>query len=196
MQKIEILTNPVEVFARVQQCYANKQEALFGGVSDVDFTTHGAIPGTSKKSELKDRNFLQCSYLGGTCIGYAGNVFICAVTKTRSTYIYKLCQLIKNFLATKGIEAQVTGNDVVYRDENGAWRKVASGGNCGSLKDSMFSAAFQVSIHIDEEYVKNVCTKAVKKIPSSLDRFGITGEEVFEYIQKHIDDNGVITYVI
>ena len=181
-----MLTSPVEAFERVHECYANKEECLFGGVSNVDFTTHGAIPGTSKRVELKERNFLQCSYLGGTCIGYAGNVFICAVTKTRSNYIHKLCHIVKNFLDNRGIPAEVIGNDVIYYDESGAMRKIASGGNCCSVKYGMCCAAFQVSIHIDEDYVKNVCTKPVKKIPSSLDRFNITGEELFEYIKENL----------
>lgn len=180
------INNIPELYAAVQECYSTKEECILGCVAKTDFSLVGTQPFTYHADKIADRNLINCSYNAGACIGYAGNVAICAVTQNKSDFVIKFAKAMKEFLISKGLDAMVMNNDVVYKDKYLGLHKVASGANCHNADHTMHSAPCHVSIHIDEEYVRSVCTKRGIKRPSSLDQFGITGEEVLDYLKEHL----------
>lgn len=89
-----------------------------------------------------------------------------------------------DYLQTKGINATTNNNDLII---NG--KKVI-----GSLSEMLpepykgwMYFALSVSINIDENLISNVCTKNSVKTPGALSDYGITTEEVMNWLLEWFD---------
>ena len=91
----------------------------------------------------------------------------------RQTFMCKL----KNYLTDKGLNCKIAENDLLV-----------DGYKCGSYMsrniDGVIYTAIHISINMDVDLIKSICTKPMVKIPKGLSEFGITTDEIKNFIIK------------
>ena len=61
--------------------------------------------------------------------------------------------------------------------------KVASG--CETIHNGFNYMGYQISLYQDLETIKNVCNKPMVKIPKALSEYGITTDEMVDFIEEY-----------
>lgn len=86
------------------------------------------------------------------------------------------------YLRNKGLNATQIDNDLIIDDVY----------KCGSYSSRRYGdilySAFHVSVGMNLENIKNICTKPMTKIPRGLSDYGITTEEIQDVFIKYIKD--------
>lgn len=130
----------------------------------------------------KQNNFpiLKTHKFGGTIVNFEGDLCLCNYSPNSEDTFGNDCMVIlKDYLASKGINAIIDHNDVLI-DGTG---KVASWTSTW-LGKCLYSA-LHISVNMNIEYIKNICTKPMLKIPTALADYNITTEEIEDlYITK------------
>ena len=111
---------------------------------------------------------------GGTIVHQQGNLtFIFLSHKnTGCTFNKQLQETIADYLRTKGLNAQVTGNDIIL-DGN---KKVSGAGKM--KRKNMWAHGLFIAMNSAENLVKNICYKPMKKIPAGLSDYGVNKEAI------------------
>lgn len=126
---------------------------------------------------------------GGSIIFFEDNIGIGLIYNKDlySTYIlHTLYQDFVQFLQDKHINAAIVDNDILI---DGKY-KIA-----GYMKTSLppnFMQKYeglQISINVDNELIKNICTKEMRKIPRGLSDYKVTATEVNEWVNQWLIDN-------
>ena len=139
-------------------------------------------------------NYIRQSYLsgGGCIVGVKGNIFIdykhivkvddntdlAKIKKVDKQFSIALCEYFKS----KGLNsARCDNNDVLIDDF-----KVASGCFFEQLYNDNYIQymGYQISIYQDLDLINHVCNKEMKKIPKALSEYGITTEEMIQFIEN------------
>lgn len=169
------------------------QEALSCGEDRAVYCVadeHCAVVGSNDGANFDaiDRfsvRLVQIKHEGGTIVLSPGDVDVGIFTQGykgdeyRAEIVNKLVALIHKH----GGQAEVSGNDVMVDG-----KKV-----CG-FGSRMFGRTLYTAIHIsvgmDLELIKNICTKKMSKIPAGLESLEITTEEVMRIVFDVLDDKG------
>lgn len=117
---------------------------------------------------------------GGAIVLFPGNIAIDAVYTTTSYQIeFDFLSAFKHFLKDKGIEAVIDGNDLMVDD-----KKII--GTIGQVLPEPFLGltyiGISISINSDADLINKICTKPMVKIPGALSNYGITTEEVMDWV--------------
>lgn len=154
-------------------CIAEETGAIVGsnGGADID--------------EIKHRNIklIQINHEGGTIIANAGDVEIGIFTKGYSGREYRdnIVNGIINLLKEKGYNAYIQGNDILI---NG--RKVVGFGS--RMFGKILYTAIQISVNINLELIKTICTKTMVKQPDGLKNYGVDTEDILDIMHKAFND--------
>lgn len=117
---------------------------------------------------------------GGSIINFQEDVCVCNYQPDFNSFGDDLMDLITEFLKNKGLKAERYGNDILVDDEF----KVASYMS-ERLNGCLYTAA-HISIGMDLELIKKVCTKGMVKIPKGLKDYGITQKEIIDLIEREV----------
>lgn len=123
---------------------------------------------------------------GGCMVLFQGNVVVQDVRPSITFHLqYECLEDFADWLQAKGIsEVETNGNDVLARG-----RKVV--GAVSETLPEQFKGymyfGIQVSINADAELINNICTKPMEKIPGALSDYGITTEEVRDWLLEWFD---------
>lgn len=118
---------------------------------------------------------------GGTSI-YAPGSLVCGMIYSHDDYpewvVGRLGEDFAAYLRGKGLSVDYQGNDVLVDGY-----KVASG--CGYNLPPDFRRCyegFQISVNQDMEVIRHACKKPMVKVPKALSDYGITTEEVRDWV--------------
>lgn len=114
---------------------------------------------------------------GGTIIASPGDVQIGIFTEGYTGNIYR--ENIINNIITKvrnnGYNVVIANNDILV---NG--KKVVGFGS--RMFGKILYTAIQVSINIDVDLIKSICTKRMEKIPDGLKNYGIITQDILDIL--------------
>jgi hypothetical protein len=123
---------------------------------------------------------------GGCIIGVKGNVFITAKRKTIGGEALgdKFTKAFaKHLKDNRGLKSTRCDNNDILVDGY----KVASA--VETTINGCQYMCFQVSLYQDIETIKNVCNKPMVKIPKALSEYGITTDEMIDFIEEYWNNN-------
>lgn len=119
---------------------------------------------------------------GGSIIHFKEDVSVSNYQSNFNDWGDNLMDIIANYLKSKGINAVRKGNDILI-DE---CYKVAS--YMSEMLNGCLYTAAHISIGMDLDLIKKVCTKEMIKIPKGLKDYGITKEEIISLIEREVND--------
>ena len=126
--------------------------------------------------------FLICNArkFGGTIVNFKEDITVIDFRKLPDLefgkrFIEGICAL----LISKGLNTVISNNDILV---NGY--KVAS--RASQIEGNSCVTAIHISMYIDIDLIKRVCTKEMIKIPKGLLEFGIKREELIDYIENNL----------
>ncbi len=119
---------------------------------------------------------------GGTIVLSPGDVDIGLFTVGYSgdTYRDRLVDAIMAMVQAQGYTATLDNNDVLI---NG--RKVVGFGS--RMFGSVLYTAIHMSVDIDVELIRSICTKPMAKLPDGLKNYGITTQDILEILSEVFD---------
>ena len=119
----------------------------------------------------------------GVIVSQKGDVGIAYVSKNReTTWGVDLLKSLAKYLQEKNISAVFVDNDLLLDGY-----KVA--GVSKTLLNDVAFFALHISINVDLDLIKNICTKEMVKIPKGLNDYGITTEEIKIFIEEFEENN-------
>lgn len=159
---------------------ATQREALVYCVADENCAVVGSNGGANM-DKIRDKGvrLVQINHEGGTIILSPGDVEIGIFTEgyIGNDYRDNIVNGILALLEQNGHKAIVSGNDILV---NG--RKVVGFGS--RMFGKILYTAIQVSVGINLDLIKEICTKPMVKQPDGLMNYGVTTEDVLDVMFK------------
>ena len=87
------------------------------------------------------------------------------------------------YLKTKGLNAETKDNDVLID----GYKVFGWASNYYKEYDAIYITC-HFTMSVDLELIRNVCTKPINKTPKGLSEFGISREEIIEFIEKTLGE--------
>lgn len=129
---------------------------------------------------------------GGSLVLFPGNIIFLDISPVESPRRFvEFAQEFIMYLRGKGVNASMDGNDIMA---NG--KKVV-----GAISTSLptpyegwvyFGAS--ISINSDAELIDKICTKHMEKVPGALSDYGITTEEIMNFLLMWFDTHRSMPY--
>ena len=136
---------------------------------------------THFKNNNADIEVLHTQHMGGCIINFTGDVCVYNFQDDFNDFGQTFMCKLKNYLMGKGLNCKIAENDLLV-----------DGYKCGSYMsrniDGVIYTAIHISINMDVDLIKSICTKPMVKIPKGLSEFGITTDEIKEFIIKTLGE--------
>jgi lipoate-protein ligase A len=114
------------------------------------------------------------NHKGGTIVNFKEDISIGLFN--HDIDIYKIIESFIRFFRSKGLNSMVKDNDI----EINGYKVI---GISDKFYDNTYrSTAIHISIGMDLELIKNICTKPMRKVPKGLKDFGISTEDIEEFL--------------
>ena len=145
---------------------------------DVDYCINNHIPVYDRKSA------------GGTIVHAKGNIgvdYIYSHDKISSFVSLDLLNDLADYLKSKGLSVELKNNDILVDGY-----KVASCAEDNLPPDFRWcNSAVQISINQNMDLIQKVCLKPMAKVPKGLGDYGITSDEMLQFIQDWFNKRGL-----
>jgi len=119
--------------------------------------------------------------VGGPIVSVIGDLNFVMVTKEKTAWCTEIREAFVEWLKCKELNAEIHKNDMLIDSKkfSGSTHFVQNGMNC---------EGFMVAMKNSEELVRQICTKPMEKVPTGLSDYGVTKEEVFEFVDNFTED--------
>lgn len=149
----------------------------------VEYTTNQVNYGFDDKPNFEycEQNNIACVNIGrrgGTFVVNKGDIGFGYITKGIDNTVGELIyNKFAEYLTNKNLDVEKKGNDILV---NG-YKVFGWASNYYQEYDAIYiTAHFTLSVDID--LINNVCTKPMNKVPKGLNDFGISQEEILEFL--------------
>lgn len=124
---------------------------------------------------------LKTRHFGGAIINFPEDICIGNFQSRTNNFGSSIMDRLIQFFIDKGLNAILQDNDILI-----------DGYKCASymttnIKGTLYTA-IHISIGMDLDLIKNICTKPMNKIPKGLLDFGITRDEIKKFIILAVED--------
>lgn len=117
--------------------------------------------------------------IGGTIINFAGDICIGNYQSQHNKFGHDFLETLQDFLSKKGIQSTISENDLLI---DGVYKIASYMSNY--TKEKCLYTAIHISINMDLELIKNICKKTMSKIPKGLSEYGITSDEMLNFLKE------------
>lgn len=156
-----------------------KQEPTFVyGLVDKDYVlVNGNSYDELKRQELNIDILPLPLNIGGSLVVSQGDIEIGILVPESlgNETLIQFVNLLMSFLQDKGLSAEFNGNDILIDGY-----KVA--GTAQITRNSFAYVACHISLNPNIELIQQICTKKMEKTPKGLSEFGLTTEEITEFL--------------
>ena len=157
----------------------------------VDYTERQVNYGFAEKP-----NFEYCAEHGIPCvdIGRMGGAFVVnkgdiglghVAKGFDNTVGYEIYMKFTEYLKNKGLNAEANDNDILID----GYKVFGWASKHYQQQDATFITC-HFSMSVDIELINAICTKPMNKIPKGLSDFGVTREEVINFLENYINKQG------
>lgn len=164
----------------VSDILENQKEACVFCIPEENCAVVGSNGGANMNMiQKKGIKLVQIKHEGGTIILSPGDVEIGIFTNgyTGNEYRNAIVNSIIDILKNNGYKPVISGNDVLV---NG--RKVIGFGS--RMFGGILYTAMQISININLDLIKSICTKPMTKEPDGLANYGVTTDDILNIINR------------
>lgn len=124
-----------------------------------------------------DIEILRTRHFGGTIINFEEDICVGNFQQYHNTFGKNFMEKLMEFIQQKGLNCEMVDNDLLV-----------NGFKCASYMttniDNCLYTAIHISIGMDLDLIKNICTKPMKKVPKGLIDFGITREDIIQFLEE------------
>ena len=159
----------------------HNQDCLLLAVAQGPGYAIGRQSGTFNREAIDTaRPIYQGKWNGGTIVIAQGDICLCALSKTNRDLGQQIIQRCLEHLQAKGLDAYQDGNDLMLRDGSQTMKvgSYAYTQHPGQLVETVV----HISIGMDKEHVDAVCAKHGKPVLYGLEHYGVTTQEMSDYI--------------
>lgn len=167
----------------------NNKEVMIFCHTDEKVIGHGVYEDLFDKDYCVENNIilLNANFPAGACVVFEGDINLIGYEYGFSDIGKRYIECVNNFLHTKGINSQIVGNDLII-EENGIENKVGSYASVWVNEDAGVETVAHISMNVDLPLIERICKKPMVKIPKALSDYGITEEEVIEYLNENMPE--------
>lgn len=161
----------------------NKEETVLYGVADDYVVLRGN--NCINEEYCKDHNLdvYYSQHMGGCIVLGKGDVEFNIFRYNGWQDCKNISNKILQYLKTKIENINIYENDFLV---DGKY-KVASFSSVNTGNGFIYTG-FHFSVNVNLEYINNICTKPMNKIPKGLNDYGITSEEIIQFIQTILNN--------
>ncbi len=166
---------------KANELISEDKEGLIVSVADKTGFAIGRENNTCNREEVSEQGgaVYEGAYYGGTCVVFQGDINLCRLTHNADSWGKHILNQVKKYLRSKGLQTMPSGNDLLVY-ENGNAYKVAS--YAEGYNGDMFEAVVHISIGMDLDLIRDICTKPMNKIPKGLQDYNINADEIIQYL--------------
>jgi lipoate-protein ligase A len=167
----------------ITELLQNQEEACVYCISDECAAIVGRNAEANINLATKEHvRLIRINHEGGTIVTSPGDIQIGIFTKGYSGNFYrdKILEDIIMLLKTNGYTAAIVKNDVLVDG-----KKVIGFGS--RMYGNLLYTAIQISININIDLIRQICTKHMEKSPDGLQNYGITTQDVLDILAKVIN---------
>lgn len=168
-----------DYLSNIQRYLNNKNETVIG-YADETCVLSGATTLNEEYCKTNHLEIYKTHNFGGTIVNFKGDICVANYQPTFNNFGAEFLIDFKDWLRTKGLNAECEGNDVLIDNKY----KVAS--FMSQYVNGCLYTAIHISVNMDIELIKAICTKPMNKIPKGLTEYGITGKEIDEYVLNYL----------
>ena len=174
------IVNFQNIESAIQECIANK-------IDDAIYHIHKQPLVFASKSN--DVNYEYCQShnidvissfnMGGTIVSNTGDIDMAIFKQDGWDVGRTLLTKIYEWLANKNINAKVMGNDIIVDEKY----KVVSFASINT-GDKFIYTCVHISFNPNVELIGNICSKEMIKVPKALTEYGITQQQIIDFIKE------------
>lgn len=124
---------------------------------------------------------LKTRHFGGTIINFKEDICVGNFQKCNNTFGKDFMVNLIDFIKNKGLNCELVDNDLLV-----------NGFKCASYMTTNINGCLYTAIHIsigmDLDLIKNICTKPMNKIPKGLSEFGVRTEDLLEFLLTELEN--------
>lgn len=162
------------------QRYLQTKNTTVVGYADETCILKGADSLNEDYCRAKGISVYKTHNFGGTIVNFKGDICIANYQTDFNKFGEKFLIDLSDWLKTKNINSTMSENDLLI---DGIY-KVAS--FTSQYINGCLYTAIHISVNMDIELIKAICTKPMNKIPKGLTEYGITGKEIDEYVLNYL----------
>ena len=138
----------------------------------------GKSSGTYKLPQGSDIEVYQGYYFGGSIVCFPDDITICVTTHGDNDYCKRFIEWLCRWMVKSGMAAEIDGNDILL-----GGKKVASWAR-GTAPNFYCQSFAHMSIGMDIEMIRKICTKPMEKVPAGLSEYGIDSATIMRSFKK------------
>jgi lipoate-protein ligase A len=119
--------------------------------------------------------------IGGPIVSVVGDLNFLMVTKDKTTWCTDIRETFVEWLKFNNLNAEIHKNDMLI-----AGKKFS--GSTHFMQNGMNCEGFMVAMKNSEALVRQICTKPMEKVPTGLEDYGITKNDVFEFVLRFTEE--------
>lgn len=174
--------NSSNIVPEISNIIARQEECLIWGIPDKNYVFTGYQNNKINNDNLKKYNAVVLNFPneGGAIVTSAGDFDLGHFSKNiNNKFGIQLLEKVKEYLKEKNINVILADNDLLI---DGKYK-------CGSYSSRRFNDILYTAVHIsisaDVDMINSICLKPMNKIPKGLSEFGITTDEIKNFIIKN-----------
>lgn len=168
-----------EALTHLKYCQTYSKEDTFFGVWDETLVHYGFESEFDQEKVMeKGLRTVNLNRKGGAFVTHKGDIAYAHLTRQADRFNQSLGSFLANKLIARGL-------NVVFRDND--WLidgKKFMGTMMYYLGGNFHFYGGHISINVDLDLIKNICLKPMEKEPIGLSEFGITTEQVEEWLHE------------
>lgn len=145
------------------------------------------VPGNGIQPNLEyisenDVKLFEMPNEGGTIVVSKGDIGFGSVFYENKTneFLDYCAEKLKEYLISKNLDVKVENNDILVDNT------FKVGSFSSRRYGNVIFGVFQISINVNLELIKHVCNKEMVKVPRGLSEYGITTEEIKNWLLKTV----------
>lgn len=167
-----------EGLQHIKDCMKNKIESCAYFIWDETAVHYGEDGGFDvKKAKQHNLKMFDIKKRGGAMITHKGDICYALFTAETSDFGIQIREFLVEKLKEKNITATMVKNDLLIDGKK----------FLGDMKQTINNFNYyggHISIVVDVDLIKDICTKPMQKQPVGLSEYGITQEEVECWLQE------------
>lgn len=167
----------------LNEIIANKEECFAYCIPDGNYVFR------DKKNQLNETYcnehniaIIDAHSMGGAIVMSEGDIEIGIFRHNGWDDLNKFGEALASYLATKINNVKFVDNDIIV-DDIYKCAGTYSVNLTGTMEDNFILSACHISINMNLELIKNICTKPMTKIPKGLSDYGITTEQIVNFLK-------------
>lgn len=167
----------------------DKEEMIVVNVAETKGICHGTMTDLFNQDVIEKYKLpaINSKFAGGAIVVFEDDINISQWKYGFSDLGKRFIETVARFLQEEGLNAIVDNNDVIIREDDMNYKVCSYASTWLNGEEGVYTV-LHVSMGMDVDLIKEICNKPMEKTPKGLHDYGISSEDVLEYIKDNMDD--------